>query len=67
MDKLNKVKVLKMPTKKQERNYLNRMNMQDARVWFRYRCTNHIKGNKSSLYEDNMQCRLCNTRTYGKL
>ena len=37
--------------------------MTDARVWFRYRCkiTAHIKGNKSSMYKDNMQCRLCNS------
>ena len=39
------------------------MNIQDARVWFRYRCkiTAHIKGNKSSMYKDNMVCRLCNS------
>ena len=34
------------------------MILQDARVWFRYRCkiTAHIKGNKSSMYNDNMVC-----------
>ena len=36
MDKLSKVKDLKMPTTERERNYLIRMNMLDARVWFRY-------------------------------
>ena len=52
-----------MPTMKRERNYLKGMNMMDARVWFRYRCktTALIKSNKSSIYKDNMQCRLCNS------
>ena len=53
MEKLSKVKDLKP---ERERNSLKRMNMQDARVWFRYRCkiTAHIKGNKSSMYKDNI-------------
>ena len=57
MDKLGKVKDLQIPTAKRERNYLKRMNLQDARVWFRYRCkiTAHIKGNKSSMYKDKMR------------
>ena len=61
MGKLSKVKDLKMPTTKRERNYLKGMNLMNARVWFRYRCktTAHIKGNKSSMYRDNMQCRVC--------
>ena len=61
MDKLSKVKDFKIPTTKRERNYQKRINLQDARVWFRYRCkiTAHIKGNKSSMYKDNMACRLC--------
>ena len=52
MEKLSKVKDLKMPLTKRERNYLNGMNLMNARIWFRYRCkiTAHIKGNKSSLY-----------------
>ena len=63
MDKLSKVKDLKMPTAKRERNYLKRIYMMNARVWFRYRCkiTAHIKGNKSSMYKDNIRCRLCNS------
>ena len=61
MDTLSKVNYLKMPTTKRERNYLKGMNLMNARIWFRYRCkiTAHIKGNKSSMYKDNMQCRLC--------
>ena len=56
MDRLSKVKDLKMPTTKRERN------MVDASVWFRYRCkiTAHIKGNKSSMYKENKQCQLYN-------
>ena len=46
MDKLSKVKDLKMPRTKRERNYLKGINLMNARVWFRYRCktTAHIKG-----------------------
>ena len=57
-------------TKKYEKNwtnltrintcqYLRRMNLPDARVWFRFRCeiTSHINGNMSSMYRDNMKCR----------
>ena len=60
IDKLSKGKDLKMPTTKREQNYLKGMNLMNTRVWFRYRCkiTAHIKGNKSSMYKDNMQCRL---------
>ena len=58
MDKLSKVKDLKMPTTKREINHLKGINMMDASVWFRYRCkiTAHIKGNKSSMYKENKQC-----------
>ena len=58
-----KLEILKMPPMKRERNYLKRLNMQDARVWFRYRCkiTTNIKGNKSSMYKDNIGSRLCNS------
>ena len=61
MDTLSKVEDLKMPSTKREQNYLKGMNLMNARIWFRYRCkiTAHIKGNKSSMYKDNMQCRLC--------
>ena len=34
---LCKVKDLKMPTTKRERNFLKGMNMMDTHVWFRYR------------------------------
>ena len=33
MDKLSKVKYFKIPATKRERNYLKRINMQDARVF----------------------------------
>ena len=58
MDNLSKVKDLKLPTTKREQNYLKGMTLM---IWFRYRCKikAHIKGNKSSMYKDNMQCRLC--------
>ena len=37
------------------------MNLPDARIWFRYQCktTKYIKGNTSSAYRDNMDCRYC--------
>ena len=37
------------------------MTLTNARLWFRYRCKiiDHIKGNKSSVYTNNMACRLC--------
>ena len=40
LDELSKVKDIKMPTTKRERNYLT-----NARLWFRYRCKkiDHIK------------------------
>ena len=49
-----------MPNKKIERNYLKKMTLANARLWFRYRCQiiDHIKGNKSSIWEHNMACRL---------
>ena len=64
LDELSKVKDLKMPTTKRERNYLKDMTLTNARLWFRYRCKiiDHIKGNKSSMYKNKMQCRLCTTR-----
>ena len=61
LDNLSKVKDIKMPTIKRERNYLKEMNLTNARLWFRYRCKiiDHMKGNKSSMYRNNMHCRLC--------
>ena len=49
MIKPDKVRHLEISTTKRQRNYLKRMNLQDARVWFRFRSktTAHIKGNKS--------------------
>ena len=39
------------------------MKLTNARLCFRYKCKiiDHIKGNKSSLYKNNMHCRLCTT------
>ena len=53
----------KIPETEKERNYLKRMNLPDARTWFRYRCkiTKYIKGNMSSMYRENMSCRYCST------
>ena len=61
MMKSDKVRHLEIPATKRQRNYLTRMNLQDARVWFRFRCklTALIKGNKSSMYKNNMECRYC--------
>ena len=62
LDELSKVRDIKMPKKKTQ-NYLKEMTLTNARLWFRYRCKiiDHIKGNKSSMYKNNMQCRLCTT------
>ena len=38
LDGLSKVKDLKMPTTKRERNYLNEMNLTNPHIWLRYRC-----------------------------
>ena len=53
-----------MPTTKRERNYFREMTLTNARLWFRYRCKiiDHIKGNKSSVFKNNMACRLCKNR-----
>ena len=61
LDKLKKVKYIDMPRTKRERNYLTEITLTNARLWFRYRCQiiDHIKGNKSSMYRNNMACRLC--------
>ena len=39
------------------------MNINDARVWFRYRSkmTVRVKANRSSEFRNNMGCRHCNT------
>ena len=52
-----------MPKYKKQQNHLRRMNLPDARTCFRFRSkiTNHIKGNTSSIYRDNMQGRYCMT------
>ena len=49
LDKSDEVKHLPIPKFKKVRNYLQRMNLPDARVWFRFRCkiTSHVKGNMS--------------------
>ena len=50
------------PPGPKERNYFKRMNLPDARIWFRYRCKitkYYIEGNMSSAYRDNMSCRYC--------
>ena len=54
-----KVRNIKIHKTEKERNYLKRINLPDARIWFRYRCktTKYIKGNTSSEYRDNMDCR----------
>ena len=61
LDKLKKVKYIEMPKTKRERNYLKEMTLANARLWFRYRCQiiDHIKGNKSSVWRNNMACSLC--------
>ena len=37
------------------------MNLQDKRIWFRFTCKtiNILKGNTSSTFRNNMQCRHC--------
>ena len=49
MDNSDKVKTIEIPKYKKQRNYLKRMNLPDARTWFRVRCkiTNNMKGNTS--------------------
>ena len=39
------------------------MNLPDSRTWFRFRSkiTTHVKGNITSIYRENMQCRYCTT------
>ena len=61
LDKSDNVRSIVIPKFKRERNYQKRMKLLDARSWFRYRCkiTNNIKGNTSSKFKDNMQCRHC--------
>ena len=61
LDELSKVKDIHMPTRKGDRNYMKEMTLTNARLWFRYCCKNidQIKENKSSMYKDNMDCRLC--------
>ena len=58
-----KVRNTRIPTKERERNYLKRMNLPDARTYFRFRCkiTKYIKGNRSSLHREDMSCRYCKT------
>ena len=43
--------------------YLKRMNLPDARTWFRFRCktTNNSKGITSSSFRDNLKCSHCNS------
>ena len=47
----NNVENIKIETRR-EINYLSRMNLADARTWFRYRSkmTKRVKGNKSSAF-----------------
>ena len=54
-----KVRNIPIPTTEKERNYLKRMNLPDARTYFRVRCkiTNNIKGNRSSQFRNDMTCR----------
>merc|ERR1739838_655020 len=61
-DKLSKVKDIPMPTKKYERNYLAKQTKANARIWFRYRSKiiSDVKGNQSSQWTGQMQCRHCN-------
>ena len=61
-DELSKVREIEMPTKKYERNYLAKQTIANARVWFRYRSKiiSDIKGNQSSKWTGQMQCRHCN-------
>merc|ERR1711892_1064223 len=61
-DELSKVRDIEMPTKKYERNYLAKQTIANARVWFRYRSKiiSDIKGNQSSKWTGQMQCRHCN-------
>ena len=58
-----KVRHTRIPTKERERNYLKRMNLPDARTYFRFRCkiTKYIKGNRSSLHKEDKTCRYCKT------
>ena len=53
MDKLSKVKDLKIQTAKSERNNLKLMNLQrKSFVQIQMQITAHIKGNESSMYKD---------------
>ena len=40
------------------------MSIDDARVWFRYRrkMTRRVKGNRTSVFRDDMDCRHCDTK-----
>ena len=62
--KSDKVRSTVIPKFQKERNYLKRMNLPYAQIWFRLRCkiTNNIKGNTSSTFKDNMQCIHCTSR-----
>ena len=63
LNELEKIKEIEMPTIKIEINYLQDMTLSDARLWFRYRCQiiENIKGNISSQWRKNMECRHCTT------
>ena len=60
----DKVRDIWDENKRDKRNYLERMNIDDARVWFRYRSkmTIRVKGNRTSAFRDNMDCRHCDTK-----
>ena len=66
IDRLKKVNYKDIPTKK-KKNYLREIKLTNARLWLRYRCQiiNRIKGNKSSMYRNNMACRLCKSGKNG--
>ena len=58
LDGKKKVANITIPKSKKEMNYLKRINLPNARTWFRFRCklTKHMKGKTSSAFKDNMQC-----------
>ena len=51
--------------KGKRKTYLTIMNIDDARVWFRYKSkmTGRVKENRSSEYRDNMGCNHSNCNT----
>ena len=63
LNRMEKVMEKEMPTTKIERNDLQDLTLAVARSLFRYRCQiiENIKGNRSSQWRNNMECKHCTT------